>query len=967
MKQILSITRKELEGYFSSPLAIIFLGTFLAVVLFIFFSVELFFARGIADVRPLFQWMPVLLIFLLASLTMRQWSEEQRSGTLEVLLTLPVRPVQLVLGKFIATMTIIILALMLTLPLPITASSLGNLDWGPVIGGYLAALLMAGAYAAIGLFVSSRTDNQIVALILTMLLGGLFYLVGTREVTDFVGGAGSQILWAIGTGSRFESIERGVIDLRDLIYYLSLTGLFLMLNTISLDSIRWSHKQVAYRTRLIFTSALIGLNLILLNVWMYPLQGLRLDLTDQKEYTISQTTRDMISNLNEPLLMRAYLSEKTHPLLAPLGPRLSDMLREYAIASRGRITVEILDPLTDPEVEAEANQSYGIRPSPFQITGRHEESVINSYFDILIRYGDQSIILNYGDLIEVSQSARGVDVHFRNLEYDLTRSIKKVLYGFQSVDAVLGALDQPVNLTLFVTLSTLPEELFGNVDIIETVAREIEAESNGKLIFQIIDPDDPNSPIDRQGLLDNYGLQPFSVSFFSEDAFYMHMLLMNQDNGEIIYLVDEEISEADVKLEIESALKRISPGFLKVVGVWTQDLTPVQDPYSGQTITPISSYGLVQELLRAEYTVKTVDLSTGKVPAEVEALVLIAPQGLDDIALFAIDQYLMRGGSVIIAASNLRVDVDPYMGGLTLYPVDGGIKEMLEHYGVSVSDFVVMDPQNEPFPVTVMRDAGGFQVQEIQTIDYPYFVDVRPDGMNDESMVISNLPAVTMNWASPVELDIAKNEGREAETLLYSSSQSWLREDLIIQPDFELYPELGFEVGKDLQSYPLAVSVQGSFESFFKGKPSPFLEEETSEQIQPEAPASLADAQMTTIEESPDNSRLVVFGSATFIDDFVLQLSMRLSQDRYYNNLYLLQSSVDWAVEDLDMLSIRSRGSHTRILNDLDESQQNRWEISNYAVALLALIGIYGYWYWQKRNEKPIELVQVSVEKEKGA
>ena len=119
MKQILSITKKELEGYFGSPLAIIFLGAFLAVELFIFFSVEIFFARGIADVRPLFQSMPVLLIFLLASLTMRQWSEEQRSGTLEVLLTLPVRPVQLVLGKFIAVMAIIVLALVLTFPLPI--------------------------------------------------------------------------------------------------------------------------------------------------------------------------------------------------------------------------------------------------------------------------------------------------------------------------------------------------------------------------------------------------------------------------------------------------------------------------------------------------------------------------------------------------------------------------------------------------------------------------------------------------------------------------------------------------------------------------------------------------------------------------------------------------------------------------------------------------------------------------------
>ncbi len=180
MKQTLSITRKELASYFGSPMALIFVGSFLAVTLFAFFWVNTFFARGIADVRPLFEWMPVLMIFLVASLTMRQWSEEQRSGTLELLLTLPVSRVQLVLGKFLAVMALVALALALTLFLPISVSLMGNLDWGPVVGGYLAALLMAAAYAAIGLFISSRTDNQIVALILTVLVCGILYAIGTR-------------------------------------------------------------------------------------------------------------------------------------------------------------------------------------------------------------------------------------------------------------------------------------------------------------------------------------------------------------------------------------------------------------------------------------------------------------------------------------------------------------------------------------------------------------------------------------------------------------------------------------------------------------------------------------------------------------------------------------------------------------------------------------------------------------------
>ncbi|HMA30536.1 MAG TPA: ABC transporter permease subunit, partial [Casimicrobiaceae bacterium] len=154
MAEILRIARKEFRGFFASPAAWLFLGAFLAVTLFVFFWVDTFFARNIADVRPMFQWMPILLIFLVAALTMRSWSEERRAGTLESLLTAPVRPLCLVLGKFVAALALVAVALALTLPLPVTVSFLGPLDWGPVAGGYVAALFLAAAYVAIGVYMS---------------------------------------------------------------------------------------------------------------------------------------------------------------------------------------------------------------------------------------------------------------------------------------------------------------------------------------------------------------------------------------------------------------------------------------------------------------------------------------------------------------------------------------------------------------------------------------------------------------------------------------------------------------------------------------------------------------------------------------------------------------------------------------------------------------------------------------------
>jgi ABC-2 type transport system permease protein len=951
MKQTLSITRKELAGYFGSPMALIFVGAFLAVTLFSFFWVDTFFGRGIADVRPLFRWMPLLMVFLVAALTMRQWSEEQRSGTLEVLLTLPVSAIQLVLGKFLAVMTLVCVALALTIFLPITVATLGNLDWGPVFGGYLAAILLASAYAAIGLFLSSRTDNQIVALIATVLVCGLFYLAGSGGVIDFFGDTVGQVLRALGSGSRFESIQRGVVDLRDLIYYVSLAGIFLTLNVTSLDSKKWSAgtHTLPHRRGILITTVLVVLNLVLVNVWVFPLRALRLDLTEQREYSLSQTTRVLLSDLQEPLLIRGYFSERTHELLAPLVPRIRDMLQEYEVASGGGVQLEIVDPAQNPELEAEANQSYGIRPTPFQVADRYETAIINAYFDILIRYGDQSVVLNFSDLIEVEQGREGdVEVRLRNLEYDLTSSIKKVVYGFQSVEAVLAALEEPAKLVFYVTPNTLPEGMLDVPQTIESVAQAISSESEGKFTYSVVDPDAAGSPVTRQDLYDLYGLQPFAVSLFSGESYYLHMVLTVGDQTQVVY-PSGELGEGDVRAAIEAALKRSSTGFLQVVGLWTPPAEPTQDMF-GQIQQPLSSWGQVGQSLRQEYEVRNIDLSTGQVPSDVDVLLVVGPQNMTDIESFAIDQYLMRGGAVIVAAGNYGITLDQFSGGLMLQPLAGSLQEMLASYGIQVSNSLVMDMQNEPFPIPVTRNVGGFTVQEIQAIDYPFFVDVRSDGMATDSPIVSNLPAVTLNWVSPITLDEELNADREVVELLQSSVQSWEQPDTTIVPNFELYPDLGFAVGAVGERYTLAVSVQGVFESYFQDRPSPFAEGALDEgPVEGPIPA--------TIEASPETARLIVIGSAEFVDDVVFEISSSLTMDRYLNSLKLIQNAVAWATEDLDLLSIRARGTQVRVLIPMEEGEQSFWEGANYVVALIALVIIGSVWNSRRRNEEPMELV----------
>jgi ABC-2 type transport system permease protein len=347
--------------------------------------------------------------------------------------------------------------------------------------------------------------------------------------------------------------------------------------------------------------------------------------------------------------------------------------------------------------------------------------------------------------------------------------------------------------------------------------------------------------------------------------------------------------------------------------------------------------------------VRTEDLLSGRVPGDVDVLVVIAPQGFTDAERFAVDQYLMRGGAVVVASGSFILSSQQFSGSLMMERVAEGLDEMLASYGVRIEETMVLDPQNEPFPVQVQRQVGGMSVIEFQQVGYPYFVDVRSDGMDLQSPIVSNLPAVTMQWASPLKLAEDQNADREVSILLQSTQGSWVRSAVDVQPNTALYPEYGFPVEGEKQSWPLAVALRGRFDSYFNGRPLPF--EETAGEGEGQ------DMALATVQSSPQSARLVVLGSSEFLDDTVLGISSRLSADRYLNNLRLLQNAVDWSVQDEDLLTIRSRGTYARLLNPLTDREQTLWEGLNYAVALIALVAIGVVWNVRRRKEQPMVLV----------
>ncbi len=237
MSNTSTIFQKEFKSYFNSPIAYIFIITFLLFSGWLFFRT--FFLIGQAHLRPLFGILPWLFLILAPAVTMRAWAEEKKLGTMEVLMTLPLRDYEAVLGKFLANFVFIIITLLLTFPLVATTYVLGEPDTGAIVGGYLGACLMGGAYLAIGLFVSSLTKNQIVAFIIGIVTCFALLIVGEDIVLMSAPSVVVPLFTYLGLGAHFESVSRGVIDSRDLIYYLSVIGFFLFLNTLALESRKW--------------------------------------------------------------------------------------------------------------------------------------------------------------------------------------------------------------------------------------------------------------------------------------------------------------------------------------------------------------------------------------------------------------------------------------------------------------------------------------------------------------------------------------------------------------------------------------------------------------------------------------------------------------------------------------------------------------------------------------------------------
>jgi ABC-2 type transport system permease protein len=226
----LTVARRELQSAFNSPIAYIVAVAYLVFSSVWVFFLNHFFAQNEASLRTYFTIVPVVFVFLVPALTMRSWAEERRMGTLEVLLTLPFREGEMVLGKFVGVFSLLFLVVFLSLPLPVSLARMGSFDWGQIAGQYLGVLLIGAAGVSVGLFVSALSTNQIAAFVLTGIALVSLTLAGQLPGALTLPGWLAAALGYLSFGQHFDSFNRGIIDSRDLLYFLLAIALFLFLN-----------------------------------------------------------------------------------------------------------------------------------------------------------------------------------------------------------------------------------------------------------------------------------------------------------------------------------------------------------------------------------------------------------------------------------------------------------------------------------------------------------------------------------------------------------------------------------------------------------------------------------------------------------------------------------------------------------------------------------------------------------------
>ncbi len=389
---LLALVRKDIKSYFDQPAAYILIVPFVAVLSYVFFSQALLTAE--ASLRPLFTVdfqidnpsLPWLLAIFVPAATMKLLAEENRDGTLELLLTHPIRGWIVLLSKFLSGFIFVAFSILATIGIPIAVQTAGNLDIGAAVGQYIGSLFLAASFVSIGLFTSSLTRNQVVAFILGLSLTMFLMIMGLDIVAVTLPQRLASLLQDLSPVTHFSSVARGVIHLRDVLYFIALISTFLSATFLIIRGRTLSHKSTQYRNLQLGTAGLIIFS-ILIGWSGNSIEG-RFDLTEDKLFTLSPATADIVDGLDDILTLELYESREPAVPIALATRDIGDFLEDFAAGSDGKVKLVRRFP-EDDEDELRKAQIAGVPPRQFNVRSQGELQIKASYLGLSMTYVDQ--------------------------------------------------------------------------------------------------------------------------------------------------------------------------------------------------------------------------------------------------------------------------------------------------------------------------------------------------------------------------------------------------------------------------------------------------------------------------------------------------------------------------------------------------------------------------------------------------
>ena len=420
--------RKEISGFFSSLTGYVVIAVFLWALngsIWLLKNPLNVISNGYATLQPLFSLAPWIFLFLVPAITMRMISEEKRSGTLDLLLTRPVSEFQIIFAKFLASWALVLFSLIPTLvwfwSLSRMASPVGNVDMGGTWGSYIGLLFLGGIYAAIGIFASSLTQNQVVAFILAVFLSFLMFRGFEFVGNSVASGKAALVISKVGIEYHYGSMSRGVLDSRDMLYFLLVVGLFIM-------GARWVLKS-RFRKRKILPELVVVFAVVILVSWFSGKKFFRIDLTSEKRYTLSQSSRQLLKELDGVVYVRIYLEGEMPAEFIHFRNNIEDLMDECRAYAGGDLQYEFVNLYDESNEEVRSRMigelyDRGLKVTSIQLKDREGGSSSRMLFPgAMVSYGNYSMPVNLLKNNPALDHQTNLSNSMQTLEYEFMRAI----------------------------------------------------------------------------------------------------------------------------------------------------------------------------------------------------------------------------------------------------------------------------------------------------------------------------------------------------------------------------------------------------------------------------------------------------------------------------------------------------------------------------------------------------------------